>query len=141
MHIRDERSHLFFQIFKLFVVRSFAHGIIIISCPLILLLIIIFVLIVVLVGFFSRIFVVRPGIEAPSEAVILNLPSLSGFHVPCVINVRLCLCVRLPNLRLRLILGPGGLGLGLGLRVQLDLTLIVRLDELSNLMFEGGDLR
>jgi hypothetical protein len=141
MHVRDERSHLFFQVLELFVVRSFAHGIVIISCPLIFLLIIIFIIrVVVVVGFFGGIFIVRPSIQAPGEPVILNLTSLSGFHVPCVnVNVRLCLCVRLPNLRLRLILGPGGLGLGLG--VQLDLTLIVRLDELSDLMFEGGDLR
>lgn len=35
-----------------------------------------------------------------------------------------------------LVLGASGLGLG----VQLDLTLIVRLDELRDLAFEGGDL-
>lgn len=137
MHVRDERSHLFFQILELFVIRSFAHGIVIISCPLIFFLIIIFVVVVV-VGFFGGIFIVRPGIEAPSEAVIFHLPSLSGFHVPGVsVNVRLCVYIRLANLSLRLILGTGGLGLG----VQLDLTLIVRLDELGDLMFEGGDLR
>jgi hypothetical protein len=131
MHVRNERSHLFLQLLEFLIITRLAHRIIIIRMMPIIIVVVLVIIIIILLG---GIFIIRTRIQAPSKSTILHCPSFTGFDIPRGGSVSVGSSIGGS--------GRGGVGFGSagGFRVELDGGFVVRMNEVGDLTFEGGDL-
>jgi hypothetical protein len=126
MHVRNERSHLFLQLLEFLIITRLAHRIIIIRMMPIIIVVVLVIIIIILLG---GIFIIRTRIQAPSKSTILHCPSFTGFDIP-----------RGGSVSVGSSIGGVGFGSAGGFRVELDGGFVVRMNEVGDLTFEGGDL-